>query len=143
MTDVHAQFLENPEANAAHLDECAECRAVFSQLDVPVSHEPVTLNELPLAAWEGASYRSWGFVAVCAGLLFGLAMTLSAIAGVSPLRVLTMSTSINDWRMLLAAFSTGLRHAALGWQIVFGVAFIAVNSLLFVLLRRPPRGIDA
>ncbi len=143
MTDVHVQFMEDPEANASHLEQCAECRAMFAQLDAPVPHQPVAMSDLPLAAWEGASYRSWGFIAVTSLLLLGLAVTLTAIAGVSPLRILTLSTSINDWRILLAAFSNGLRHAALGWQIVFGVAFIAVNSLLFVLLRRPPRGIDA
>lgn len=143
MNDVHAQFLENPEANMAHLDTCAECRAVFSQLDAPVDHKPVTIQELPLAGWEGASHRAWGFIVASAVAVLALAATLSVIANVPPARLLSATTSITEIRILIATFSTGLRHAALGWQIAFGVAVIAVNSLLFLLLRRPPRGIDA
>ena len=143
MTDVHQQFLENPEANKAHLDECAECRAVISGLEAPVSHAPVALKELPLAGWEGASHRAWGFIGASAVLLVILAGTLCVIANVSPTRLLAATTSLGEIRLILATFSTGLRHAALGWQIVFGFAVIAVNSLLFLLLRRPPRGIDA
>ena len=143
MTDVHQQFLENPEANKAHLDECAECRAVISGLDAPVAHTPVALKELPLAGWEGASHRAWGFIAVSALLLLGLAAALMVIANVSPARLLSATTSLAEVRLILTAFSNGLRHAALGWQIVFAFALVAVNSLLFVLLRRRPRGIDA
>jgi hypothetical protein len=143
MTDAHAEFLENPEAHAAHLDECAECRAVFAGLDASVKDGAVTMSELPLATWEGASHRSWGFIAVTAVALVALAATLCAIAGVSPLRVIRASTSLTEVRAILATFSTGLRHAPLGWQIVFGVAVVGVNSLLFMLLRRPPRGINA
>lgn len=143
MSDPHQQFLENPEANTAHLETCAECRAVFSELDAPVDHAPVTLQELPLATWEGASHRAWGFIAISAILLLVLAATLMVIADVSPARLLRATTSLAEIRLMLTAFSNGLRHAALGWQIMFGFAVIAVNSLLFVLLRRPPRGIDA
>jgi hypothetical protein len=143
MTDAHAQFLENPEAHAAHLEECAECRAVIAGLDATVKDGSVTMSELPLANWEGASHRSWGFIAVTAAVVLALAASLCAIAGVSPWRVLRASASITEWRAILATFSTGLRHAPLGWQIVFGIAVIGVNSLLFLLLRRPPRGINA
>jgi hypothetical protein len=143
MSDAHQQFLENPEANMAHLDTCAECRAVFSELEAPVNHSPVAMKELPLATWEGASHRAWGFIAVSTILLFILAAALMVIAKVPPARLLTAATSLAELRLMLTAFSNGLRHAALVWQIVFVLAVIAVNSLLFVLLRRPPRGIDA
>jgi hypothetical protein len=46
-------------------------------------------------------------------------------------------------RGLVNSTTTSLRGASFGWQIAFGAAFLIVNALLFVLLRRSPRGIDA
>lgn len=143
MTDAHAEFLQDPEAHAAHLDTCVECRALIARLDEPVSHESVRLGELPLAGWEGASYRSWGFVAACSAILFVAAVVLCNLAGVSPLHVLSMDASFAQWRTLLTVLTGTVRRATLGWQIVFGIAFVAVNTILFVLLRKPPRGLDA
>ena len=143
MSDVHAAFLENPEAHADHMATCAECRAIFAQLNAPVTHGAVEVGHLPLAAWEGASYRSWAFVAICSAGLLAIAAALSVAAGLSPLRLLKADASIAQWKELLTVLSGALRRATLVWQIVFGVAFIAVNTLLVLLLRRPTRGIDA
>jgi hypothetical protein len=143
MSDAHTEFLQDPEAHASHVDDCAECRAIVERLDAPLSHEPIHIDRLPLAAWEGASYRSWGFVAACSAVLAAIALVLCHIAGVSPVRAIFADASINQWRLFLALSTGALRRATLGWQIFFGCAFVAVNTLLFVLLRRPTRGIDA
>lgn len=143
MTDAHTEFLQDPETNAAHLEQCAECRALIARLNAVISHEPIRVTDLPLAGWEGASYRSWGFVAASAMALLLATILLCHAAGVSPFKALSMDASLARWRGLLFELSSALRRAALGWQILFGCAVVAVNALLVLLLRRPPRGIDA
>ena len=143
MTDAHAEFLQDPEGHASHLDECADCRAIVAGLDAPLSHEPIRIDRLPVAAWEGAAYRSWGFVAACSAVLAVTAIVMCRVAGVSPLHAVSADASISQWRTLLTVMTGALRHATLGWQILFGCAFVAVNTILFLLLRRPTRGIDA
>ena len=90
MTDRHTEFLQDPEAHAAHLDECAECRALIARLNAPISHEPIRVDDLPLAGWEGASYRSWGFVVACA-----IALLLATII---LCRAAYNQSSSFDWR---------------------------------------------
>src|SRR5881394_1202494 len=118
MNDAHAEFLENPEAHAAHLQICAECRAIFAQLDAPVAHQPVDVEQLPLAAWEGASHRSWTFVVISTLGMFAIAVALSAAAGVSPWGAVRTGASIGQWRARITDLSGALRAAALGWQIL-------------------------
>lgn len=143
MTDSHAEFLQDPEAHASHLGECAECRALVQRLNAEVSSAGIDLEALPLAQWEGAAYRSWIFVAFVSGIVAAVAITLCHIAGITPLHAVASDASIVQWRTLLAILTGTLQRATLGWQIVFGMAFVAVNTLLFFLLRRPTRGIDA
>jgi hypothetical protein len=35
-----------------------------------------------------------------------------------------------------------VQHAPAAWQIGIAIAFVIVNAILFVLLRRSPKGID-
>ena len=72
MNDDCQRALEDPEANAEHLRECAECRAVFDALGVEVDAKPLPVGEMPLASWEGASHRPWGLIGAAAirGSLF-------------------------------------------------------------------------
>ena len=143
MTDPHTQFFEDPESNAAHLETCAECRAIFERLDLPISHAAIRLDQLPLAEWEGASYRSWGYAVACAAAVLIIAVALCRAVGISPLRAVTLDGSLTQWRTFLGSASAALRAAAIGWQIVFVCVVVAVNAVLVLLLRRPPRGIDA
>lgn len=143
MNDAHAEFLENPEANASHLDTCAECRAVFEHLNTPPVDGVIQVKELPLAAWEGAGYRPWAFVALCVLILLAVAVGISLAAGISPWSALTADRSIAQWRLVLTTLARELSKLALHWQILFACAVIAVNTLLVLLLRKPPRGIDA
>ena len=142
-TDPHAEFLQDPEAHAAHLETCSECRLLVQALETPVAGQAIQMEKLPLAAWEGATYRSWPFVAAASAAVAVMAIVLCHMAGLSPLRVMALDASINSWRAVLSLLTGALQRAPIGVQILFGVAFVAVNSILFVLLRRPPRGIDA
>lgn len=140
--DPHAAFLEDPEGNASHLAACESCRAIAQTLDAPVDSS-VKLDTLPLASWEGAAHRSWAFVAVASAIVAGVSIVLCHMAGVSPLHVVSSDASLNQWRMVLGVLTGQLKRAPVAWQIVFGMAFVAVNTVLFLLLRRPPRGINA
>jgi len=140
------QYLEDPEANAAHLETCAECRAVNAGLLEKSDVEPpaVNVDSLPLAPWEGASQRSWPFVLTGAVIVIGIALALCDAAGMSPLHVAEGSlASMDATRGLLNHAASSLRQASIGAQVAFGAAFVIVNALLVLLLRRAPRGIDA
>ena len=147
MTDDACQrYLEDPEANAAHLQTCAECRAVSAALSEKASVEPasIDLNTLPLAPWEGSSHRPWPLVLGLGAVLIIIALALCDAAGMSPVHVAESSlASMEVIRGLVNSATTSLRGASFGWQIAFGAAFLIVNALLVVLLRRSPRGIDA
>jgi hypothetical protein len=140
------RYLEDPEANAAHLQTCAKCRAEAAGLAEKAGAEPapIDLDALPLAPWEGSSHRPWGLVLGGSVVIVAIALALCDVTGMSPLHVAESSlTYMEAGRGLLRSWTESLRGASLGWQVAFGAAFLAVNALLIVLLRRAPRGIDA
>jgi len=147
MTNDECQkYLEDPEANAAHLQSCAECRAVSAALAEKSDVEPASIDvdALPLAPWEGSSHRPWPLVLGITAVVVAVALALCDAAGLSPLHVAESSlTSMEAMRGLIDRLTVSLRGAPLVWQIAFGVAFLIVNALLVVLLRRSPRGMDA
>ncbi|MGH9421579.1 MAG: hypothetical protein ACRD3J_16500, partial [Thermoanaerobaculia bacterium] len=77
--DACQQYLEDPEANAAHLRTCAECRAVNAGLTekadagATAGATSINVDALPLAPWEGSSHRPWP-------LVLGVAAVVVAVA---------------------------------------------------------------
>jgi len=141
-TDSCLRYLEDPEANAGHLADCAECRALFGENEVPT--KPLSLDALPLAAWEGASHRAWPLVIGGTVVALIAAAILCFIAGMTPLQVIESSfKSVQAMRVFVLTSAGALREASRGAQLAFGAAFFAVNGVLVLLLRRSPRGIDA
>ena len=136
-------YLQDPEVNVAHLESCASCRAIAGELDeaVAVQPRPIALDRLPLAAWEGASHRTWPLVAAGVVAMLILAVVLFVAAGISSVRGVAQAvfSAVPPVRGLLDLF----RHtgAAMGAPIVM-VLFVAINTILFLLLRRAPKGID-
>jgi predicted anti-sigma-YlaC factor YlaD len=144
MNDRCRRFLEDPEANTAHLAECAECRALFDQLNTPVADASVDVPALPLAPWEGASHRSWPLVLTGAVAILVIAIALCQSVGLSPFqaaRLAINSIIATRWSILNAAVT--IRNASVFWQVGFGALFLLVNTALVLLLRRAPRGFDA
>ena len=144
--DACQQYLEDPEANAAHLRTCAKCKAEAMALaeKADVEPPPIDLDALPLAPWEGSSHRAWPLVLGTAAVVAIVALALLDAAGMSPLHVVEGSlTSMEAIRTQLSRAASSLRSASLVAQIGFGLAFLFVNGLLIALLRRAPRGIDA
>jgi hypothetical protein len=133
------EYLEDPEAHAEHARTCAMCRAITEELDddIEVTPRPLRIDALPLAPWEGAKHRTWPLVG--AGLLavLALAIVLSAAAQVSPVTAVT--ASMPSVQALLTFFQ--LTGRAIGGPIV-AVLFVTINTVLFLLLRRPPKGAD-
>jgi predicted anti-sigma-YlaC factor YlaD len=146
MNDACQRYLENPEEHAEHLRDCAECRALFEALGVSVEDRRARLpvDELPLAPWEGASHRPWALVAATAIAALTLAILFFIYAGTSPLSVLSSEvTRLRAMREIFRLTSDAVRTAPLVWQVTLGVLFVVVNTILVLLLRRAPRGIDA
>ena len=147
MTETECQrYLEDPEGNAAHLQTCAKCRAEAAALAAKSDVEPASINvdALPLAPWEGSSHRAWPLVLGGTAIMVIIALVLLDAAGMSPMHVAEGSlASMDAMRGLLNRAASSLRGASIGARMVFGAAFLIVNALLVVLLRRAPRGIDA
>ncbi|HEY6141107.1 MAG TPA: hypothetical protein VI670_25400 [Thermoanaerobaculia bacterium] len=146
MNDACQRYLENPEANPEHAKECAECRALFDALAISMEdrRSRLSLDELPLAPWEGAKHRPWGLVAAAAIFVVALTVVFFAVAGASPLSVLSSEMSrLEMMREIFRLASAAVRTAPLTWQVTIGVLFVVVNTILVLLLRRAPRGIDA
>lgn len=134
------RYLEDPEANAGHLEECAECRAFFETLDdSAVEHRSVSIDALPLAQWEGASHKPWGLVLSAAAFVVAVVVAFFAVTGVSP-RVVASALPPFD---VLLEVGKGVHNAPMSWRVVLLVLFLLVNTVLYLLLRRAPKGIDA
>jgi hypothetical protein len=138
-----ARYLEDPEGNAGHLAECEACRALFGELEETVEHAPIAIGTLPLAPWEGAKHRAWALVLLGAAGVLALAVALFLVAGVSPMLGVAAATKVpppSSAVAMAADVSHALMRSAGGWIVV---GFVAANALLFLLLRRSPRGVDA
>lgn len=143
------KYLEDPETNASHIASCMSCRAMLEELDSPrVSGGRAITPVLPLAPWEGASHRSWPLVI---GVILGvvaITTAMFAMAGLSPITGLAESIrasmpSVEVLGSILRLAPGAIQNAPTGLQILVVVSFLVVNALLFVLLRRAPKGIDA
>jgi hypothetical protein len=136
-------YLEDPEAHAAHLQECAECRALFEEMSERVGHRPVTVDALPLAPWEGASHRSWPLVVGGALTVFAITGALFAAAGPSAIQAVRSSLPSLDIVMSIFRLAGGaVQNAPTTWQIGIAISFVIVNAIFLALLRRAPKGID-
>lgn len=133
------EYLQDPDSNAAHLASCAECRALEEDLAMPVEirHRPLNVEALPMASWEGASHRTWPLVGAGLVSALTLAIVLSAYAGISPVTVAT--SQMPSLEALLTFLQ--LTGRAIGGPLV-AVLFVAINTILFLLLRRAPKGVD-
>lgn len=142
-------YFEDPEKNAAHLETCAVCRSMHEDLDaeIEVRPRPLSLEALPLATWEGASHRTWPLVAAGVASVLILAVALFLAAGTPPLRGIAGAmtsnlTSVEAASKFFQLFGNGLHSAPAAVHVTIGVLFIVINTILFLLLRRAPRGID-
>jgi hypothetical protein len=140
-TEACERYLADPDANASHLAECAECAALFGSNDVPFDAIVIT-DSLPLAPWEGAGHRSWPLVLGGALAVLCIAVSLFAIAGVPIGALRGAIPSFGTLQLLLRYVGDGLQHAPATLQIAIAISFLVVNTLLIVLLRRAPKGID-
>lgn len=140
-------YFEDPEKNAAHLETCELCRALEEPVAVDIEPRPLSLDALPLATWEGAAHRTWPLVAVGTVSMLVLAVALFLAAGTPPLRgiaraVTSSVTSFEAATKFFQLFGSGLHSAPMLVHVTIAVLFVFINTLLYVLLRRAPRGID-
>jgi hypothetical protein len=141
MTNNCDQYLEDPEAHASHAETCESCGALEAALladdGVEVPTRPVRVDALPMAAWEGASHRTWPLVVAGAVSVLILSAVLWVATGLSPLATVTASVPpLSAVLKMLQLTGKGLGGPAVA------VLFIVINSILFLLLRRAPKGID-
>ncbi len=140
------RYLEDPDANASHLAECAECRALADALHSSSGLGPrasVDVGGLPVAPWEGAAYRSWPLVAAGAIAVAVIAVLLFAATGASPFEIIRGNVPSGDVIASLFRLASGaVQNAPVTWQVGIAVCFVVVNGIFIALLRRAPRGLD-
>lgn len=147
MTDDRcSEYLEDPEAHPAHVETCADCRALQIGLNAPavVRESAIDVDQLPLAPWEGASHRPWPLIAGAVLAVLAIALGVCMWAGLSPLLLAESPLhSVKVARATIDGAAGAIRDASRAWQIAFAILFLAVNGALVLLLRRAPRGVDA
>jgi hypothetical protein len=142
-------YLENPEEHAEHLAECESCRRFEESLHLAPERlsggAPIT-SRLPVAPWEGAGHRSWIVVFAVALAVLAATALLFTLTGVSPVHgfsavLRSLAPSVN---LLNAGGSIAelLRQAPMTFHLFVLTAFLIVNILFVLLLRRPPKGYD-
>ena len=143
------EYFEDPERNAAHLETCVSCRAMHEELDGDVEVRPISVNvdALPMAAWEGAAHRTWPLVATGVAAVLILTIALFLAAGTPPLRgiaqaVTSSATSFEAATKFFQLLGSGLQGAPAMVHVTIAILFVAINTILFLLLRRSPRGVD-
>jgi hypothetical protein len=141
------RYLEDPEANASHLASCEDCRAFDASLrdqsSVLGPRSSVAPEAMPMAAWEGASHKSWPLVAAGLIALAVIAILLCAAAGTSPLEVLKGNVPSGDILSSMVRLAPGfIQNAPRSWQVFIVAAFVVVNAIFVALLRRAPKGLD-
>jgi hypothetical protein len=148
-------YAEDPAAHEAHLRDCSDCQTLARELE-RLDHElaaipfdadvHVDLDQLPLAPWEGARYRSWPLVIAGAATVLLLAIAGFVASGVPPLQ--GMRTIVPHTSELGVQFGflehavTFLQRLPLKAHIWIGISFVVVNAIFLLLLRRAPKGID-
>jgi hypothetical protein len=142
-------YLRDPEANVSHLEACRLCRAMIGDLDreVEVRPRPLEVDALPLAGWEGAAHRTWPLVAAGAAAMLTLAIVLFVAAGTPPLRglagvVTSGMTTFEAVAKFFQLLGSGIHSAPTVVHITVAVLFLVINTILVLLLRRAPKGID-
>ena len=145
MNEACERFLEAPEEHSEHLERCSECRAFSGSLNDQLEPE-IVLPDPPLAPWEGASHRSWSVVATASLVVLFSVVGLCLGAGISPLVLMGAAgqvPSIPHLFHLLTHFGSAVREAPESFQLEVLAGTIVVNLGLFLLLRKPPKGIHA
>lgn len=150
-------FLADRESNPTHVESCDSCRDEVRRLEAldrgiddakfEGAKLKISADDLPVAAWEGASTRSW--VAVIAVTVIVLALGLGGfmMLGIGPVEgfVAALSGTASTRYLLTVAKSAPafLATAPMHIHILIFVAFIVVNVIFVALLRRRLRGYDA
>jgi ferric-dicitrate binding protein FerR (iron transport regulator) len=156
MTDPACRrWADDPEGEREHLAQCPACQrdaaalaAVERNLATVVAEPaPRAPRELPVAPWEGAQHRAWGFVALVVVLVAGLAAALLYALGIAPFDAIAdlarnAAGSSRAVALLTDSLGTLLPAAPRAFDLGIALGFIAVNALLFFMLRRGPRGYD-
>lgn len=156
MTDPACRrWADDPEGEREHLAGCESCRREAARLEaldrslaaVAAEPAPHVAPELPVAPWEGAQHRAWGFVLLALVAVAALAAGLFVALGVSPLAaVADLARSVAESRkavtLVTAALGNLLPAAPRRFDLGIAIGFVVVNALLLYMLRRGPRGYD-
>lgn len=153
------RWMNEPDSLEAHPRSCASCAAVEAELEgvdrvieqttaQPAgSLAPLLTERLPVAPWEGSHSRSWSLAIIALLAIAGAGALLFALVGISPLEGLvgSMRGLAAQQRALFGvgeSMGSFLRSAPAGFHVLIAAAVILVNLVLFLMLRRGPRGYD-
>lgn len=137
------RFLDDPEANEEHLQGCESCRALVDTLGDSPEARPLSVGVLPMASWEGATHRSWPLLIAAAIAIGAAALGLIVMIGTTPSELFRGRVPTADVLMSLVTMAGGaVQNAPRVWQVVIVIAFVVINAIFAMLLRRSPKGLD-
>lgn len=156
MTDPACRrWADDPEGEREHLATCESCRREAARLEaldrslaaVAAEPAPHAAPELPVAPWEGAQHRAWGFVFLALVAVAALAAGLFVALGVSPFAAISdLAQNVAGSRRAVALVTASLGNllpaAPRRFDLGIAIGFVVVNALLLYMLRRGPRGYD-
>lgn len=158
MNDDCRRFLEDPESLRDHAATCDDCRPLLEDLDAidetfagihrdPRGSLAERFSALPLAPWEGARHRSWAIVIAGAIALVCLGAAAFTLGGVNPAEGFSEAVRGSmagqvGWLRFFRSAPRMLSEAPIHFHIFLFIAFVSVNFVFYLLLRRDPKGTD-
>ncbi len=150
-------YLADREANPTHVESCDACQEAVRKLEalergiakarLEGDGAAVDPEALPVAAWEGASTRSWLAVMAVALVVAGLGLGGFVLLGINPIEgfVGALSGAMSAGHLLAVAKSAPnfLASAPMHVHAMIFAAFVLVNVIFVILLRKRLRGYDA
>lgn len=107
---------------------------------------PILKERLPVAPWEGASHRAWLAPVVVGVTLMALAALVASATGANPFDMIAAifrgaASSASEIPDVASSLGTLVSTAPLELRAAVVAAFILINGLFALMLRRRPRGI--
>jgi len=140
MTNALAAVLEDPEANAGHLETCANA-GPSSRRSREDRRAPAAIRSMS-CRWR-VEVRRIGpgrWFSVLLPVVVGIALALCMIAGMTLRRCGELALVDGFHSRSRAQRCRVVARASLGAQVAFGAVFVIVNVVLVALLRRAPKG---
>lgn len=149
---------DGPESYDLHLSSCRECseqERLLRDAEQSLREEagPVSsalgrdlASRLPVAPWEGAVHKNWVAALIMGAVLLLALATLGVLGGTGAFEPLAnairqTTRSISELPDIASSLGSLMQSAPAGFRALVITAFVIINAIFALLLRRRPRGV--